>query len=394
MDLQAIQNAVKEAGLDGWLFYDFHNRDVIAYRILGMDPEKMTTRRWFYFVPAEGEPIRLVHGVESSRLDSLPGEKRVYRRWEELHAALGRLFGGARTVAMQYSPLCDIPYVSMVDAGTVELIREKGGVEIVSSADLVSLFEAVFGSEGAASHRRAMAVVHRIKDEAFAKIGAAVTTGETLTEYDIARFILDRFEAEGLDAGNHVPIVGIGGHPADPHFEPTPENALTFGMDQTILIDLWAREKPAGSIYADITWCGYIGSDPPGEYVTMWRTVCDARDAGVALVTARFEAGEGVEGWEIDDAVRRVVTDAGYGDFFVHRTGHSIGEEVHGNGANIDNFETRDRRRILPGTAFSIEPGIYLPDRMAVRTEIDVLVTPDGRTEIVGEVQQDLIRLP
>jgi len=394
VDLTAIQNAVREAGLDGWLFYDFHNRDVIGYRILGMDPEKMTTRRWFYFVPAEGDPIRLCHGVEGTRLDELPGEKRIYRRWEELHTELGRLFGAAKTVAMQYSPLCDIPYVSMVDAGTVELVREKGGVDVVSSANLVSRFEAAFGEEGAESHRRAMMTVLGVKDEAYAKIGAAVSAGEKLTEYDIARFILDRFAEEGLDAGNHVPIVGIGGHPADPHFEPTPENAWEFGMDQTVLIDLWAREVAPGSIYADVTWCGYIGANPPEEYVTIWRTVCAARDAGIALVTERFAAGEPVEGWEIDDAVRQVVVEAGYGDYFIHRTGHSIGEEVHGNGANIDNFETRDRRRILPGTAFSIEPGIYFEDRMAVRTEIDILVTPAGEIEVVGGMQEDLIMLP
>jgi len=394
VDLTAIQNAVAEAGLDGWLFYDFHNRDVISYRILGMDPEKMTTRRWFYYVPAEGEPIRLCHGVESSRLDELPGEKRIYVRWEELHAELSRLFGSAKRVAMQYSPQCDIPYVSMVDAGTVELIRTHGGVEIVSSGNLVSRFEAVFDEAGADSHRRAMAIVLGVKDEAFARIGAAVQAGESLTEYDIARFILDRFEAEGLDAGTDVPIVGIGGHPADPHFEPTPDNAREFAMDQTILIDLWAREKPAGSIYADVTWCGYIGQNPPEEYLKVWDIVCRARDAGIALVTERFTADDPVEGWEIDDAVRQVIVEAGYGDYFIHRTGHSIGEEVHGNGANIDNFETRDRRRILPGTAFSIEPGLYFEDRMAVRTEIDVLVTPAGQIEIVGDIQKDLIMLP
>ena len=394
MDLNAIQQAVKEAGFDGWLFYDFHNRNLIDYSILGLDSGKMTTRRWFYWVPAEGEPVRLVHGVESSRLDDLPGEKRVYSRWVELHKALGSLFGGARTVAMQYSPLCDIPYISMVDAGTVELVREAGGVEIVSSADLVSRFEAVFGAEGAESHRRAMHTILAVKDEAYAKIGAAVTAGEILTEYDIARFILDRFEAEGLDAGGHVPIVGVDGHPADPHFEPTEENAVPFAMDQCVLIDLWAREKAPTSIFADVTWCGYIGQDPPEEYQQMFEAVCAGRDAGVALVKERFTAGETLEGWEVDDAVRAEVEKAGFGDQFIHRTGHSIGFEVHGNGANIDNYETRDRRTILPGTCFSIEPGIYFADRRAVRTEIDIMITPEGEVEIVGDVQQELILIP
>lgn len=394
MDLNAIQQAIQEAGFDGWLFYDFHNRDVISYRILGLDPERQTTRRWFYWIPAEGEPTRLVHGVEPSRLDAIPGEKQVYSTWGQLHSALGSLFGDAKQVAMQYSPNCDIPYVSLVDAGTVELVRKTGGVEIVSSADLVSRFEAVFGPEGAESHRRAMAIVQRVKNEAFAKIGAAITGGEELTEYELAQFILTRFEEEGLDAAGHVPIVGADGHPADPHFEPTAENTVSFATGQTVLIDLWAREKQPTSIFADITWCGYIGEDPPEEYLRIWRIVCDARDAGIALTRERFEKGDPVEGWEIDDATREVVRKAGYGDFFIHRTGHSIGFEVHGNGANIDNFETRDRRRILPGTCFSIEPGIYLEDRMAARTEIDVLITPDGEVEIEGEVQQDLILIP
>lgn len=253
MDLQSIQDAVRRAAVDGWLFYDFHNREHVAYRILGLDIEQMTTRRWFYWVPSEGEPVRLVHGVEAGRLDALPGGKRVYSTWEQLREALGSILEDSSTAAMQYSPNCDIPYVSLVDAGTVELVRDAGGVEVVSSADLVSMFEATFGEEGAASHRRAMERVHRIKDEAFEKIGEALSGGSPVTEYDIARFILDRFEEEGLTPGHDVPIVGIGGHPANPHFEPTPENARPFGPDQTILIDLWAREESPEAIFADIT---------------------------------------------------------------------------------------------------------------------------------------------
>ncbi len=394
MDLSAIQQAIREAGFDGWLFYDFHNRDVISYRILGMDLEKSTSRRWLYWVPASGDPVRLVHGVEPTRLDEVPGEKRVYVTWNQLHEALGNLFGDAGRVAMQYSPDCDIPYISVADAGIVELVRKAGGVEVVSSADLVSRFEAVFGEEGETSHRRAMGTVHRVRKESFAKIGAAVAAGKELTEYRVAMFILDRFEQEGLDAGGHMPIVGVNEHPADPHFEPTSENTFTFGMEQTLLIDLWAREKPPTSIFADITWCGYIGENPPEEYLRMWQIVCDARDAGCELAIERFEKNDPVEGWEVDDATRKVINDAGYGDYFIHRTGHSIGFEVHGNGANIDNFETRDRRRILPGTCFSIEPGIYLEGKMAVRTEVDVLISPDGRAEVTGEIQKDLIMLP
>ncbi len=393
MDLQAIQEAVRQADVDGWLFYDFHNREHVAYRVLGLDIEQMTTRRWFYWVPAQGEPVRLVHGVEVSRLDDLPGPKRVYSTWEQLRENLGAILGEASTAAMQYSPMCDIPYVSLVDAGTVELVREAGGVEVVSSADLVSMFEATFGEEGLASHRRAMELVHRIKDEAFAKIGEAIADASPVTEYDIARFILDRFEAEGLTPGHDVPIVGIGGHPANPHFEPTPENARPFGPDQTILIDLWAREKSPEAIFADVTWCGYSGDAPPEEYLTIWKAVTGARDAACELVLDRFEKGQPLEGWEVDDASRSVVEAAGYGEHFIHRTGHSIGHEVHGNGANIDNYETRDRRKILPGTAFSIEPGIYLEGKMAVRTEVDVIITPDGEAEVSGPVQDGLIQV-
>jgi len=393
MDLQTIQDAVRQADVDGWLFYDFHNREHVAYRILGLDIEQMTTRRWFYWVPARGEPVRLVHGVEASRLDALPGDKQVYATWKQLREHLDGILGGASTVAMQYSPNCDIPYVSLVDAGTVELVRDAGNVEVVSSADLVSMFEATFGEEGVASHRRAMALLHRIKDEAFEKIGSSIASGTPLTEHDIARFILDRFEQEDLTPGHDVPIVGIGGHPANPHFEPTPENALPFAPDQTILIDLWAREQSPEAIFADITWCGYSGEQPPEEYVTIWEAVTEARDAACQLVIDRFESGQPLEGWEVDAASRKVVEAAGYGEHFIHRTGHSIGHEVHGNGANIDNYETRDRRTILPGTAFSIEPGIYLEGRMAVRTEVDVLITPDGAAEVSGPIQDGLIQV-
>lgn len=391
MDLAAIQEAVQETGLDGWFFYDFHNRDLTAYRILGLDDTRHASRRWYYWVPAEGEPIRLVHGVESTMLDALPGEKRVYVTWEQLHESLADVLSEARTIAMQYSPNCDIPYVSLVDAGTIELVRRTGGVEIESSADLVSMFEAVFDEEGAASHGRAMALIHGVKDEAFAAIGEAVRRGETLTEYQVARFILDRFAEEGLEWDGATPIVGIDAHPADPHFEPTEANSVPFAAGQKVLIDLWAREASPQAIYADITWCGYTGEDPPEAYRAIWQAVVDARDAAAELVVERFSRGEPVQGWEVDRASRDVITAAGYGDHFIHRTGHSIGHEVHGNGANIDNFETRDSRRILPGTCFSIEPGIYLPGVMAVRTEIDMLISTDGAAEISGPVQRDLM---
>jgi Xaa-Pro dipeptidase len=393
VEISVIQQAIREAGLDGWLFYDFHNRDLTAYRILGLDPAKHAMRRWFYWVPAAGEPIRLVHGVEATKLDPLSGRKVVYVTWQRLHEALGEILGGSKKIAMQYSPEADIPYVSLVDAGTVELVRNKGGVEIVTSADLVSRFEAVFGPEGLASHRRAMVKTHQIKDEAFARIAAALEKKEKLTEFELARFIIDRFEQEEMTMDDSVPIVGADGHPADPHFEPTAENSVPFAPGQCILIDLWGRELVPEAIYADITWCGFSGAKPPAEYLKIWQVVCDARDAACELAIERFAKGEPVFGYEVDRRSRDVIDQSGYGEFFLHRTGHSIGHEVHGNGANIDDFETRDSRRILPGTSFSIEPGIYLADRMAVRTEVDMIVTAEGQAEVSGPVQKDLILL-
>ena len=391
MNLDAIQAAIRAAGLGGWLFCDFHNRDQLGYRILGIDGSKFTSRRWFYLIPGTGEPIRLVSKVEPARLDALPGEKRFYLSWRDLSEALRSLVGGL-TVAMQYSPDDAIPYVSLVDAGMLDLVRGAGAT-VASSADLVQAFEAVIDDAGYESHMEAGRRIHAIKDEAFALIGDAIRSGRTLTEYDAQRFILRRFEEEGLDCMGEVPIVGTNDHPSDPHFEPTPQNARSIKAGDTILIDLWAKLAKPGSIFYDITWCGFAGAQPPEEYVRIFRVVRDARDAAVAFAAGRFASGQGCAGWEVDDACRAVVVAAGYGDRFIHRTGHSIGVQVHGNGVNIDNLETRDLRRLVPGICFSVEPGIYLPGRMAARTEIDVFVRPGGEVEVTGPAQRDLILL-
>ncbi len=387
-----IQSALADEGLDGWLFYDFHNRDRIAYRVLGMDPDKFTSRRWFYYVPVTGEPRALVHKVEPTKLDSLPGSKRFYLAWTELRAGLRELLGPAGRIAMQYSPMGDIPYVAMVDAGTVELVRSFGH-EVVSSADLVQIFEAVIDQEGYQSHLEAAERVQRIKDEAFAEISAAVREGREVTEYDIQQLIVRRFHEEGLTCDREWPIVGVNDHPANPHFEPTPDNARVIRPGDKVLIDLWARLDRPGAIYYDITWCGYVGQDPPADYVEIFETVRDARDAAVRFVRDRFAAGEPVYGWEVDDACRAVVRERGYGDYFIHRTGHSIGEAVHGNGVHIDNLETRETRRLIPGICFSIEPGIYLPGNMAVRSEIDCFITLEGEVVVAGDVQDSLLLL-
>ncbi len=407
LDIAAIQDALQDAGLDGWLFYDFHNRDPIAYRILGLDFAAFTSRRWFYWVPASGTPVRLVSRVEPARLDALPGEKRFYLSWADMVEGLRALVGG-RTVAMQYSPDGAVPSVSLVDGGTLDLVRAAGAT-VVSSADLVQRFEACIGEEGYRSHVEAGRRLHRIKDDAFERIHAALERGETLTEYDVQQFIVRRFDEEGVDCLGEWPIVGVNEHPADPHFQPTPGNSVPIRRGDTILVDLWARLKGEGTIFADITWCGYAGEEPPAEYQRIFEVVCRARDAAVDFVRGRVEAGESCRGYEVDEACRAVVREAGYGDFFIHRTGHSIGTQVHGNGVNLDNLETQDQRLLMPGVCFSVEPGIYLPGRMAVRTEIDVFIRPAAGAggwgnpiegaggsghpvvEVTGPVQRELV---
>ena len=392
MDLQAIQGALREAGLGGWLFCDFHHRDPIAYRVLGLDESAMTTRRWFCFVPATGEPLKLTHRVEPAKLASLPGRQEHYLSWTELHERLRAMLDGRGRIAMQYSPLNNIPYVSTVDAGTVELVRSCG-VEVVSSAELVQRFEALADDAGYDSHREAGEVVQRVKDEAFDLMTKAIHDSGPITEHDVAQFILARFSEEGLTSDGDIPIVGFNEHPADPHFTPTAENAHHLHHGDTILVDLWARLARPGAIYYDITWCGFAGESPPALYREIFGVACRARDAAFELVEKRLTAGEPCRGFEIDRVARRIVDQAGYGAQFLHRTGHSIGRQVHGNGANIDDLETRDERPIVPGSCFSIEPGIYLEGRMAVRTEIDVFVTPAGSVEVCGPVQRELVRV-
>ena len=391
MNLTTIQAALRQRGLDGWLFTDHHGRDPLAYRILGI-PGGMCSRRWWYFVPAQGAPAGLAHKVEPRKLDTLPGKIEHYIAWTELHAKLRSILSGSRRIAMQYSPNNDIPYIGLVDAGTVELIRACGP-EVVTSADLVQQFEAVTGPEGFESHAWAGVIVQGIKDEAFAMMSDAVREGHHLTEFQVKEQIVRRFAEERLTCEGESPIVGFNDHPADPHFEPTAANAYALKRDDTVLLDLWARRDDPPGIYYDITWCAYAGTVPPPKYVAIFDAARRARDAAYQFVHARLEAGTPTRGCDVDDVCRKVVRDAGYGEHFLHRTGHSIGVTVHGNGANIDNLETKDERLIVPGTCFSIEPGIYLAGSMAVRTEIDVFVTLKGRAEVIGAVQDELVLL-
>lgn len=385
-----IQQALAEVpDLDGWLFYDFRGSDPLAYRVLKLDPARHVTRRWFYWVPAQGTPVKLTHKIEPHVLDELPGEAVLYMSWQSLGACLSRVLGKAKRVAMQYSPMNFIPYISRVDAGTIEQIRGHG-VEIVTSADLVQRFEAVWDDRQLASHREAAEILRRVVDEAFAQVGEAVRGRQAMTEYDLQQFILSRFNAHRLVTAN-PPIAAVNAHSADPHYSPAASGSAAIGEGDLVLIDLWGKRPEAGSVYADITWTGYVGAQVPAKQGAVFAVVREARDAAVDFVKGRVSQGDFPCGWEVDEISRNVIRNAGYGDKFLHRTGHSIGEEVHGNGANIDNLETQDKRRLLPRTCFSIEPGIYLPGQFGIRSELDVYLS-EREAAVYGQpVQTDII---
>ncbi|MSP13362.1 MAG: M24 family metallopeptidase [Chloroflexi bacterium] len=389
-DIPRIQQELLAAGIDGWLLYDFLNRDAIAYHVLGLDFGKHAKRRWFYWIPAVGETVRLCSTVEPARLDALPGEKRLYMSWRELHTQLQNILGSARRIAMQYSPLANIPTVSTVDGGTVDLIRSLG-YEIVSSANLVQTFQAVMGEEAYHSHRAAGEQVQTIKDEAFALIGAELRAARAVTTLDVQQFILRRFSEEGLTTAGDQPMVGANEQPADPHFDLTPANAHQIRPGDKVLIDLWAKLDRPGAVFYDITWCAFVGPNPPVKYTEIFHIVRDARNTALAYIRSQFAVGTPVAGWQVDDVCRGVIARAGYKEYFVHRTGHSIGQAIHDNGANLDNLETRDERELVAGICFSIEPGIYLPGEMAVRSEINVFITPGGQVEVYGPQQQELV---
>jgi Xaa-Pro dipeptidase len=391
MDVKIIQEALREKGLDGWLLCDFRNRDYLAYRVLGLNFEKMSSRRWYYYIPARGEPKKLVSVVERQRLDSLPGKQMTYLSWNELHASLKKMMGPRKKIAMQYSPLNHVPYVSMVDGGTIELLKRLG-YRIASSADLVQTFVSVISEEGYRTHMAAAAVMDRIMEEAFEQIRQGVMSRSGVTEIGVQQYIMRRFKEEHLVTYD-PPMVGTNEHPADPHFDLTPENSRLFKEGDTVLIDMWAKKDVPGAIYYDITWVGYIGATPPRQYQEIFAAVKNGRDAAVEFVRQKFAREQVCYGWQVDDACRNVVKKAGYGRYFLHRTGHSITEETHGNGVNIDNLETKDERALLPGCCFSIEPGIYLQGKMAVRTEINMFIRHDGIPEVTGKVQQELVLL-
>jgi Xaa-Pro dipeptidase len=386
MDLTAIQSALLEMKLDGWLFYDHHRRDLIAYRVLGISPA-MCTRRWYYLIPAEGEPLKLVHRIEKANLAPLPGATSEYSSWREQREQLGKMLAGKKTLAMQYSHLNDIPYIGLVDAGTIELVKSFG-VEVVASADLVQLFEARWSAEALASHLEAGKAVHALIRHAFEFIRDVVRAGQTVGEYDLQQEIFGRYESYGIQA-DEPPAVAVNEHAGDPHYAPTPASSLPIRKNDFVLIDDWAKLRKPGSVYFDITWTGFVGEEVPGRYTDIFDVVKEARDTGIDFIQRSLREGRPIRGYQVDDAVRGVITQHGYGDYFVHRTGHSIGEDVHGNGANMDNFEMHDDRRIIAHTCFSIEPGIYFPE-FGVRTEVNVYVE-ERDARVTGEIQQAII---
>jgi Xaa-Pro dipeptidase len=387
MNVQEIQAALRDEGLDGWLFFDHHRRDPLAYRVLQFTPDSPVTRRWYYYIPAHGDPQGLVHRIEAQTLDGLPGRQKTYADWNGLIEALRLMLSGAKRVAMQYSPNCAVPYVAMVDAGTVELVRGFG-IEIATSANLIQHFESRWSKEQLESHLEAGRRVDRVRREAFERIGAKQRTNDRVTEWDMKEFILARYREEGLII-EHGPDVAVNANASNPHYEPRQDACSEIRKDDIVLIDMWAKLDRADSVYYDITWMGFCGATPPSAFERVFTVVREARDKAVKRVQEAVITKRDLRGYEVDDAARTHVREQGFGEYFFHRTGHSIGIEIHGAGANMDNLETHDERKVIPWTCFSVEPGIYLPE-FGVRSEVNVFVD-ENSARVTGEVQQKIV---
>jgi Xaa-Pro dipeptidase len=387
-DLAAIQQSLGEFGLDGWLLYDFRGTNVLARRVLGLEQKPVGSRRFFYFVPAKGAPRKLVHRIETGALDDLPGDKAIYLRWQELEEGVAQLISGSRRVAMEYAPRVSNPYVSRVDAGTIEAVRACG-VEIVSSGDLIQQFEATWDDDQWQMHLEAEKVTKSAYEVAFPLIAERVRAGGTIRESEVQAAIMDHFHRHGLTTYS-PPIVGVNAHSGDPHYEPVAGRDAAIGKGDFVLIDLWAKLDRPRSVYSDLTRVGFVGETVPAKYEEIFACVAKARDAAIACVREAYAAGRPLHGWEVDLAGRRVIDAAGHGKYFIHRIGHNIGQEVHGNGANMDNLETHDERLVLRRTCFSIEPGIYF-DEFGVRSEVNVFVDGSGTVYVTGGLQTEVL---
>jgi Xaa-Pro aminopeptidase len=389
-ELERIQESIREAGLDGWLLYDFHGNNPIATGLAGLGgPGVISTRRWYYLIPANGSPVGLVHAIERHNLDALPGEKRVYSERRTLVAELRRLLSGQRRLAMEYSPACTIPYLSRVDGGTLEQIRDLG-VEVVSSGDLAQQFEAAWDAAALATHREASARLYRIKDRAFEAVAACLHDQRAVTEHGIQQLMVGWFDEEGL-VSDSAPVVAAAENTANPHYLPSAERHRTIRPGDVVLLDLWGKLDLPGTVFADITWVGVASPDVPDAVQAVFSVVREARDAAIGLVQTAVTAGRPLAGWQVDRAARDVIEGAGYGAQFVHRTGHSLGESVHGNGVHMDDYETHDERQLLPGTGFTIEPGIYL-ESFGIRSEINMFVG-EGSATVTGSSQSRVVTL-
>jgi Xaa-Pro dipeptidase len=391
LDVTAVQSALVAEGLDAWLLYDFHGLNPIATEVTGVGrgDGHLATRRWYYLIPASGEPRGLVHAIERHALDHLPGARAHYAGRDQLEGGLRELLRGVHRVAMEYSPLCAIPYIARVDAGTIELVRQFG-VEVVSSGDLVQRFATVWDTAAMETHRRASEALYRVKDRAFEAVARRLAAGTPTTEYDIQQLMAGWFRDEGL-VSDSQPIVAAAGNAGNPHYMPTAAEHRVIRPGEIVLLDLWGKLDRPGAVYADITWVGYTGAQPPARYARAFATVAAARDAASLLVQRAAAAGQEVRGWQVDRAASSVLRGAGYGDHVLHRTGHSLGESVHGNGVNMDDFETHDDRRLLTGTGFTIEPGLYFDD-FGVRSEINMIVR-DHDAVVTGPLQAEILAL-
>jgi Xaa-Pro dipeptidase len=387
--VKLIQEALREERIDGWLLYNFRGSNVFATRIINLPSHIMQTRRYFYFIPASGTPQKLVHNIEQWNLDGIPGDKTIYVSWQSLRDGVRTIVGGAKKVAMEYSPSNNIPYVSNVDAGTVELVRALG-LEVVTSANLVSRFESTWNDEQAEDNMMTAKHLRQIVDVTFGFIKQRINAGTPTTEYDVQQFMLSEFKKRDLITESD-PNCSVNANSANPHYEPTKEVHSPLHRGDFVLLDLWAKKNKPHSVYGDITWTGYIGETVPEEYTKVFEVVKGGRDAAIRFVQDAFKSGKEICGYQVDDAARNFFKEKGYDQYFVHRTGHSIGEEIHGNGANIDNLETRDERRIIPRTSFSIEPGAYLPGKFGVRTEIDMYITKSKEAIVTGLPMQEKV---
>lgn len=390
--IDLIQQKLREYKFDGWLLYNFRNTNIFATKILEMPTDKLSSRRYFYLIPANGTPQKLVHSIEQYDLDHLPGEKIIYNQWKTLHDGLRKLLAGKKTICMEYSPNNDIPYLSKVDAGTVEFIRSLN-IQVVSSGNIVQYFEARWTEEQYSDAQNTANILLRIIDQAFGYIGEHLRSGAKVTEYDVQQLIMSEFEKNNLTTYSPANC-SVNGNGANPHYEPTPEKHEVIKKGDYILIDWWAKNKKPGSVYADFTWVGYAGKEIPQKYQEVFDVVKGARDSAVEYLKNQFAAGKSVRGCDVDDVSRNYIEMKGYGKYFVHRTGHNIGEEVHGNGTHIDNFETMDVREIIPETCFSIEPGIYLPGEFGVRLEIDVYISKNKEVILLGnKIQNEIVKI-